>query len=161
MATASLSLLQGDPTTWGNPPVGKTYVGVNAIGQVTTRQSDGSINTIFSTPEVSTYSNMGGATTVVAASVDQIASVNISGLARNVPIILATAGIVDGQQLRLRLDFLPLDGLTIRVYDSSVLGVLLSSFDSSTGSGITSAFYAFYGLGGQWFLLNNQVPASS
>ena len=50
MIPPSLSLLQGDPTEWGIPPVGKTFVGINAEGQLILKQNDGTILIVLTQP---------------------------------------------------------------------------------------------------------------
>jgi hypothetical protein len=50
MILPSLSLLQGDPTEWGIPPVGKTFVGINEEGQLVLKQNDGTILIVLTEP---------------------------------------------------------------------------------------------------------------
>lgn len=49
-STASLSLLVGDPTEWGVPPVGKVYVGINLDGKLVLVTNDGVIHLVTSVP---------------------------------------------------------------------------------------------------------------
>jgi hypothetical protein len=162
MATASLSLLQGDPATWGNPPVGKTYVGVNEAGQIVTKQSNGAYTILSSgSLSLSEYSNTTGNTSVAIQAIQQLTIVTVTGVARSVPIILETAGLTEGQQLEVRANFLALDNLFIRFYNTDTLGAPISQFQSSTGSGIVSGYWKFYVKNGIWQLLSNFIPAAS
>jgi hypothetical protein len=162
MSTASFSLLQGDPSTWGVPPVGKTFVGINAAGQLVLKQNDGSISPVLSfIPANQQLVNAFGATDIVPPALITSTYLLISGTARTVPVSLKTAGIVDGQILRLRLTFPALDNLIVNIYNENTGGTLLSSFQSATGSGITNGLWTFVAGGGVWALDSNQVPAIS
>lgn len=46
MAKPALIIYQGDPSTWANPNVGWTAIGINFSGQLVSKQSDGTI-TVF------------------------------------------------------------------------------------------------------------------
>jgi uncharacterized protein Usg len=162
MSSASFSLLQGDPTTWGLPPVGKTFMGINASGQLVLKQNNGTITPVISSgPGGDALSNSVGTTTINPTAGNFSALVNVSGSARRVPIVLATAGLLDWQQLDLRVDFPALDNLFIDIYNTAVSGPPLSTFQAATGSGITSALWQFRAQSGAWVILSNQVPASS
>ena len=160
--SASFSLLQTDPTTWGTPPLGKTYVGVNDTGQLVLKQNDGTITPIVSgVPAITEYSNASGTTTITAASSNLIAAVTVTGTARGVPLVLDTDGIQDGQQLTVRVDFPEIDSLILRFYNTLASGSPLSIFESAVGTGITNGLWNFYAKDGLWVLLSNQVPAAS
>jgi|LakMenE01Jun11ns_1017448.scaffolds.fasta_scaffold8219229_1 hypothetical protein len=49
-STASLSLLVGDPSEWGIPPVGKVFIGINLDGKLVIVDNDGVISVVTSVP---------------------------------------------------------------------------------------------------------------
>ena len=137
-------------------------MGINASGQLVLKQNSGLVSPIISSaPGGEVLSNASGTTTVTPTAGSFSASVAVSGSARRVPIVLATAGLLDWQQLDLRVDFPALDNLFIDIYNTVVSGIPLSTFQAATGSGITSALWQFRAQSGVWIILSNQVPASS
>lgn len=149
--------LQGDPTTWANPPAGKTAVGVNDSGQVVVKQSDGSIQTITtSAPGVHSQASSSGPVTVTPTTGIFQEILNLTGAARTVTIILATAGIVDGTQLTVTAILNAISGLNLDFRNGSGGGAQVASFDSG---GEANGAWSFVMIAGTWNPTEAQVPA--
>ena len=157
MATASFQLCQGDPTTWGTPPVGKTFFGVNAAGAITIKQNDGTITVLTnSDPSAAVVANASGVTTVTPSASIHSQVVNVTGSARTVPVVLAvgTGKIID---LLVTLPSAP--NFVLQVRNSDPSGVVLMTFDNSGDPVITTVNCRFAYIGGIWVLMGVSIPA--
>lgn len=158
MSTASLSLIQGDPTTWGIPASGKTFVGINESGQIVTKQNDGTISVLTTTsPAFIEELNTSGTTTITPTQSITTAVLTIQGTSRAVPIVLDTAGIDSGAQLSLLVNLPAAAGLALTIRNGSILGTVLDTF-TSDGS-ILTASWRFYFDGTSWNVFSSQIPA--
>ncbi len=151
--------LQGVPTTWGVPPVGKTMLGINEAGNLVLKQNDGSITTIVSSaPGFVEVVNPSGTSTITATSSVMTAILDVTGTARAVPVVLAVAGAAAGTRLSLRVNLPAAAGLAIQLRNATSGGTLLDSF-TSDGS-ILSVVWELYFDGGSWNILSAQAPAN-
>jgi hypothetical protein len=167
MANPSFSLLIGDPTTWGVPPVGKTFLGINLSGVLTIVNNNGSGGAII-TPVVSaapqqvTLGNAAGTTTITSVSGVFTATVVVSGTPRAVPLVLATAGMTDGMTIDLLVIFPATDGFVLNLYNTIGSGGTLDSFSAATASPLVTTGHwklLFTSSTGLWSILENQFPA--
>lgn len=152
--------LQGDPTTWPNPAVGKTAFGVNLSGQFCAKQSDGTITELnLSTAGYVQAQNAAGTTTVTISNPVFTALVQVQGSARAVPIVLSEANASAGCVVRLKLQAPVTAGLAISVYDGSTSGAVLFDF-TTDGTSQTSTGYAEFSYdGNEWSLDTYRLPA--
>lgn len=149
--------LEGDPTLWANPPAGKTAIGVNLAGQVVVKQSDGSIQTITtSAPGVHTQASGSGNVTITPTAGVFAEILTLSGGARSVPIILATASIVDGTRLTITVLLAGIAGLALDFRNGSGGGAQVASF---TSAGELNGCWEFVMVSGTWTPVRAQVPA--
>lgn len=149
--------LQGDPATWANPPAGKTAVGVNQAGLFTLKQSDGSITTVVpSAPGVGVQASGSGNITVTLTAAVFAALITLSGAARTVPIILATAGVIDGSRLTITVLLANIAGLALDFRNGTGGGAQVASF---TSEGEPNGCWEFVMIAGTWTPLRAQVQA--
>lgn len=166
MSSPSFNLLQGDPTTWGVPPVGKTFVGINLSEQLVLVNNNGSGGQVI-TPVVSAapaglaFANASGSTTITPSAGVTTAVGAITGGARSVPLVLATNGMSDGQTVEVFLTFPAIDGLTINFYNTVGSGSPVLPIQVSAISGITNALakFLFQSSTGLWLPISLRVPA--
>jgi hypothetical protein len=166
MSAASFNLLQGDPTTWGVPPVGKSFLGINLSGQAVIVNNNGSGGAVIS-PVVSAapvqlpFVNNSGTTTITPSAGQTTAVVAVGGTARNVPIVLATAGMTDGMVLDLLLIFPALDNLIMNIYNTVGSGSPLDTVQSTTAGNLTTAWWRllYTSANGTWSIISNKAPA--
>ncbi len=158
MATASLQLIQGDPSTWGVPAEGKTFVGINESGQLCLKENDGTISVIVtSAPSASEQNNTSGTTTITPTQPIASAQVNVGGTARAVPIVIAAAGVAEGAQLEILFTFVAVAGLALTIRNANGGGTILATYESD--GGVLSGIWRFVFRGGAWNLFSAQVPA--
>lgn len=158
MATASFSLLKGDPSTWGVPPVGKTFVGINAAGQIVVKQNDGTITAIVpSTPALGAADNTSGPTTITPTSSIQRYILNVQGASRNVPVILDVAGAAEGYSIEVLIKVPAVAGFVVKLLNADGSGTQLDSW-TTDGNNVTLKWYAVY-QSGAWVLFGAQAPA--
>lgn len=158
MSTASFSLLDGDPTTWGVPPVGKTFVGVNLAGQLVVKQNDGTITAIVpSTPALAASDNSSGPTTITPTSSIQRYILNVQGASRNVPIILAIAGAAEGYSVDLLVKVPAIAGFVLKLLNADGSGTQLDSY-TTDGNNVTVKWTALF-QSGAWVLFGASAPA--
>lgn len=159
MATASFSLCQGDPSTWGVPAAGKTFVGVNAAGQLVTKQNDGTITVLVTgAPELISATNASGATTFTLADAVASGVLTVQGAARTVPIYLDTAGAEEGSVINLLVKFPAAANYVFVIRNEDGSGDVLATFTSFDDS-IASLKYQFVFADGAWTLFGAQIPA--
>lgn len=153
-----LLLLKSDPADWDELP-GKTTIGVNALGQVCTKQEDGTITVIVSgAPAATNVANVGGTTTLPWVTPIQADVVSISGSARAVPIVLDRTGAVEGSQRTLCLQFAAVAGYAVSIYDgTAVIGNRLDTY-TSDGSILNGTWFLYF-LNGKWNLQLSKIPA--
>lgn len=149
--------LQGDPALWANPPAGKTAVGVNQAGLFTLKQSDGSITTVVpSAPGVGVQASGSGNVTITLTAAVYAAIVTLSGSARSVPIILATAGVIEGSRLTITVLLAGIAGLSLDFRNGTGGGAQVASFVSG---GEPNGCWEFVLISGTWTPVRAQVPA--
>ena len=166
MSSPSFQLLSGDPTTWGVPPIGSTLMGINLSNQLVLVNNNGSGAAVI-TPVVSaapadlSFANAGITTTITPSAGQSTAVGLITGAARNCPIVLATAGMVNGMILDVTLVFPALDNLIMNFYNTIGSGSPLYVVQSSTAGGITTSWtrFEFQSASGLWVVLANKTPA--
>jgi hypothetical protein len=158
MATPGFILLQGDPTTWTPPDVGKTALGINASGQVVTMQHDGSITVLVSSsPATGSQTSSSGTVTVTPSQPIFTEIVTLLGAARAVPIAIPVAGALSGSRVTIQVQMPALAGLNLTFYNNNTSGTALDTF--STDGSIRTGVWDFYFDGAAWQLLRSQIPA--
>lgn len=160
MSTASFQLVQGDPSTWGIPAEGKTFVGINTAGLLTLKQNDGTIITLATNvPGFSSVVNSSGTTTISPTTPVWRQIVDIQNSPREIPIVLDVDGAVQGSVINLLLKFPDADGYTAKVYNASGSGTLLAQITNSNDPTIVTAGYTFVFTDGAWVLFSAVIPA--
>lgn len=166
MSAASFVLLEGDPSTWGVPPVGKTFLGINLAGVPTAVNNDGSGHPVVTplvsaAPGVLAFANAAGTSTLTPSAGVTTALGVISGTARTVPLVLATAGMVDGQTIEVQLSFPALDNLIMSFYNTVGSGMPIISWQSASASNVVNGVWKFVyqTATGLWALVSARTPA--
>lgn len=161
MPGPAIRFLQGDPTTWGTPPVSNTFMGVDVNGILTLKQSDGAIVPIVtSAPVAIALTNVAGDTTIETAAAFETAILTVeSAEARTVRVILDAAGVLDGSTLDLQIIFPALNGLLLQIYSTDLFEDPISTFASATASNVTNGSWKFYFLNNAWHLYSTIIPA--
>lgn len=161
MPGPAIRFLQGDPTTWGTPPVSNTFMGVDVNGILTLKQSDGAIVPIVtSAPVAIALTNVAGDTTIETAAAFETAILTVeSAEARTVRVILDAAGVLDGSTLDLQIIFPALNGLLLQIYSTDLFEDPISTFASATASNVTNGSWKFYFLNDVWHLYSTIIPA--
>lgn len=161
MPGPAIRFLQGDPTTWGTPPVSNTFMGVDVNGILTLKQSDGAIVPIVtSAPVAIALTNVAGDTTIETAAAFETAILTVeSAEARTVRVILDAAGVLDGSTLDLQIVFPALNGLLLEIYSTDLFEDPISTFASATASNVTNGSWKFYFLNDAWHLYSTIIPA--
>ena len=161
MPGPAIRFLQGDPTTWGTPPVLNTFMGVDVNGILTLKQSDGAIIPIVtSAPIVTNLTNIAGDTTITVDGAFETAILTVeSAEARTVRVILDATGVLDGSTLDLQIVFPALDGLILQIYNTDLFEDPISTFESATASNVTNGSWKFYFLNDAWHLYSTLIPA--
>jgi len=161
MPGPAIRFLQGDPTTWGTPPVSNTFMGVDVNGILTLKQSNGAIVPIItSAPVAITLTNIAGDTTIETAAAFETVILTVeSAEARTVRVILDVAGVVNGSTLDLQIVFPALDGLLLQIYSTDLFEDPISTFASATASNVTNGSWKFYFLNNAWHLYSTIIPA--
>lgn len=161
MPGPAIRFLQGDPTTWGTPPVSNTFMGVDVNGILTLKQSDGAIVPIVtSAPVAIALTNVAGDTTIETAAAFETAILTVeSAEARTVRVILDAAGVLDGSTLDLQILFPALNGLLLQIYSTDLFEDPISTFASATASNVTNGSWKFYFLNDAWHLYSTIIPA--
>ena len=161
MPGPAIRFLQGDPTTWGTPPVSNTFMGVDVNGILTLKQSDGAIVPIVtSAPVAIALTNVAGDTTIETAAAFETAILTVeSAEARTVRIILDAAGVLDGSTLDLQIIFPALNGLLLQIYSTDLFEDPISTFASATASNVTNGSWKFYFLDDAWHVYSTLIPA--
>ena len=161
MPGPAIRFLQGDPTTWGTPPVSNTFMGVDVNGILTLKQSDGAIVPIVtSAPVAIALTNVAGDTTIETAAAFETAILTVeSAEARTVRVILDAAGVLDGSTLDLQIIFPALNGLLLQIYSTDLFEDPISTFASATASNVTNGSWKFYFLNDAWHLYSTIIPA--
>lgn len=156
MANPSLSLLQTDPSTWANPPAGKTYIGTNDAGQLVTKVHDGSPVIVASgDPSLNKQAIAGASATVTPAASQHTEVITVSGAARTLQVTVAETDLSDGAACRIKF-ILPATALIVIEVVSD--GSVIWSFSNQTGA-ILKALFECYKDGGAWAPLVENVPA--
>ena len=161
MPGPAIRFLQGDPTTWGTPPMSNTFMGVDVNGILTLKQSNGTIIPIVtSVPIATNLTNIAGDTTITTAGAFETVILTVeSAEARTVRVILDAAGVIDGSTLDLQIVFPALDGLILQVYSTDLFEDPISTFASATASNVTNGSWKFYFLNDAWHLYSTIIPA--
>lgn len=161
MPGPAIRFLQGDPTTWGTPPMSNTFMGVDVNGILTLKQSNGAIVPIVtSAPVAVTLTNVAGDTTITTAAAFETAILTVeSAEARTVRVILDAVGVLDGSTLDLQIVFPALDGLLLEIYSTDLFEDPISTFASATASNVTNGSWKFYFLNDAWHLYSTIIPA--
>ena len=161
MPGPAIRFLQGDPTTWGTPPVLNTFMGVDVNGILTLKQSDGAIVPIVtSAPVAVTLTNVAGDTTISTAAAFETVILTVESVeARTVRVILDAAGVLDGSTLDLQILFPALNGLLLEIYSTDLFEDPISTFASATASNVTNGSWKFYFLNDAWHLYSTIIPA--
>lgn len=161
MPGPAIRFLQGDPTTWGTPPVSNTFMGVDVNGILTLKQSDGAIVPIVtSAPVAIALTNVAGDTTIETAAAFETAILTVeSAEARTVRVILDAAGVLDGSTLDLQILFPALNGLLLQIYSTDLFEDPISTFASATASNVTNGSWKFYFLNDAWHVYSTLIPA--
>lgn len=161
MPGPAIRFLQGDPTTWGTPPVSNTLMGVDVNGILTLKQSNGAIIPIItSAPVAVTLTNIAGDTTIETAAAFETVILTVeSAEARTVRVILDVAGVVNGSTLDLQIVFPALDGLLLQIYSTDLFEDPISTFASATASNVINGSWKFYFLNDAWHLYSTIIPA--
>ena len=161
MPGPAIRFLQGDPTTWGTPPVSNTFMGVDVNGILTLKQSDGAIVPIVtSAPVAIALTNVAGDTTIETAAAFETAILTVeSAEARTVRIILDAAGVLDGSTLDLQNLYPAHNGLLLQIYSTDLFEDPISTFASATASNVTNGSWKFYFLNDAWHLYSTIIPA--
>lgn len=161
MPGPAIRFLQGDPTTWGTPPMSNTFMGVDVNGILTLKQSDGTIVPIISSaPVATTLTNIAGDTTINTAGAFETVILTVeSAEARTVRVILDAVAIVEGSTLDLQIVFPALNGLLLEIYSTDLFEEPLSTFASATASNVTNGSWKFYFLNDAWHLYSTIIPA--
>lgn len=158
MSTASFSLLESDPTTWGVPPVGKTFVGINLAGQIVIKQNDGTITAVVpSTPALGASTNSSGPSTITPTSSIQRFILDVQGAPRSVPVILDIAGAAAGYSVEVLIKLPATAGFVFHLLNADGSGVELDRY-TSDGNTVTLKWMAVF-QAGAWVLFGGMAPA--
>ncbi len=155
-------MCQGDPSTWGAPPVGKTYLGVNESGQLTTVQNDGTITVIGAglTPGAGTVTNSSGNTIVTPPTQIYTQTVDVTGVASTRIIVISQDDASAGDICDLRLNWPDVGNIDIQVRSGATDGPLIAQKITVQGEGTTSGFWHFVFESGSWVNKFGLVPAA-
>lgn len=158
MSNPAYSLLKGDPTTWGVPPVGKTFMGINLTGQLALVQSDGTISTFTSSvPAFLAVGNAAGTTTITPAQPVQTTILTITGGARAVPIVLSVTGQLAGAVLDLLVNVGATAGYALDIRNATGGGIQLDTYTSNGATAVAKWRFVFDGA--QWNKVEVIIPA--
>lgn len=156
-ANASFNLLQGDPADWGVPLSGRTFCGVNESGNFCVKQSDGSV-VVFSqgiSPGIHKQTSSSGTVDVTIGSLIWTEVIALTGIARTIPIVVASTNIGDGARLFIKLNFAALAaGAIIQIYS----GVTLLAQFTADGL-VLSGSVELYGDTGAWLVDKASFPS--
>lgn len=156
MSTPSFSLLQTDPSTWGNPPDGKTFVGVNTDGALVIKTQTG-ISVLGSAgPALGKQSNSDGtAITVTPISVIHKEIITLLGTARTQVVNITLTGLGDGAGATILFYMPSTPGILVQIFTGATM---LWSFQNDSGAPIKAAV-EFYKDGTAWAVLRENIPA--
>lgn len=158
MSKASFSLVQGDPSEWGAPSEGKTYLGINTAGQLVLKQSDGTITPLIvgGTPSLHKQTSASGIVTVSPSTPVHTEVVTLAGSARAVPVQISEDNSpADGARVFLKFIFPAIASLDISIYSGD--STLLATF--STDGVVLTGTWELYCDNGVWAIQLAQVPA--
>ncbi len=158
MSSPSFLLLQGDPSDWGVPPSGKTYIGLNDSGQIVTKQHDGTVTVIGTggTPSLNKQANSDGSVITVTPTTTQHREViTLSGIARTQVVNISGTDLADGSVAVLQLNMPSTPGIIVEFYSDSVL---LFSYQNESGV-LEKARFEIYKDGSAWEPGESTVPA--
>lgn len=157
MSTPSFSLLQGDPAGWGNPPAGKTYLGVTLAGQLAIKQPDGSVTVLVTggQPAFHAQAVAGASANIAPGAPIHTEQLNISGAARTIPITVLTTGApVTGSLVFIALLLPATPGINLQLFSGANL---LAEFDND--GTFRTGTWALYFDGADWVIRQAQFPA--
>lgn len=158
MPSPSYQLLQGDPTTWGVPPLGSTFIGVNGAGQIVTKQNNGTITALTtSSPAAAQVASAAGTVTITPTQPIFAFELDLGGGARGVPIVLDHTGAVEGAQLEVTVVLPSTIGLAMTFRDANSGGTILAQYTSD--GAVLSYFAKFVFRGGAWNIVTAYNPA--
>lgn len=157
MSNPSFILLQTDPSGWSNPPAGKTALGVNALGQIVTRQSDGTEAILLGTnPSLHKQTNASGGAGIAPTTPFHTEIITVTGTARSLAAVISEVNIADGWQLRILFLLPPVSGIDLQLFSNATQ---VAEF-SSDGAVRAACFeYVFDAAAGHWVSLRETIPA--
>lgn len=157
MSEAAFSLLQGDPSDWGLPPSGKTFVGVNESGQFVLVQHDGTITVLEpSGASLNKQANSSGVDIgVTPGSVNHKEVITLTGSARTQTVTVAPTTLSDGAECGIQFVVPATAGIIIEVVSNATV---VWRFENTTGYPI-KALCVLYKDGAAWFPWSETVPA--
>lgn len=158
MSEAAFSLLQGDPSDWGLPPTGKTFVGVNDEGQIVTKQHDGTVTVLTAggVPSLNKQANSDGTVIAITPSTSQHKEViTLTGVARTQVINVAETDLEDGSSCVILFNLPATAGIVVEVYSDATL---IWSYENETGAALKAAA-ELYKDGSTWAPLRESIPA--
>lgn len=157
MATPSFLLLQGDPSTWGLPPTGKTYAGVNTSGQIVLKQHDGTV-TIVESGAPSLHKQANNSVTPIAVTPTSSLHtevVTVTGAARTTPLLIGGTSQSDGARCAILFKLPATANIIIEIYSDAEL---IATLQNQTGA-LLKATLEFFLDAGVWAPLTAIVPA--
>lgn len=158
MATPSFSLLQGDPSTWPLPPAGKTYLGINATGQIVLKQHDGTLSVISSGAcSLNKQANNGtvSSLTVTPSTSMHTEIITLTGGARTLPVTIVDPGLSDGARVTILFKFPATTPILVDIFSDIDLLASLQNQTSSPAPGRAD----FVLDDGDWVCVSVLVPA--
>lgn len=158
MSNASFNLLQGDPSDWGLPASGKTFIGINESGQVVTKQSDGTVTVIGAggVPSLNKQANSDGtAITVTPVAYQHTEVVTLTGSARTQVVNVAETSLGDGALAGILFNLPATADVVVEVYSDATL---IWSFENESGA-VIKALVQVYKDGDVWKVLQSVIPA--
>lgn len=148
----------GDPSEWGLPPSGKTFVGINDQGQVVTIQHDGTITVLTAggVPSLNKQANSDGTVIAIVPSTSQHKEViTLTGAARTQVINIAETDLEDGSSCVVLFNLPATASLVVEIYSDATL---VWSSENETGA-LLKAAVEFYKDGSTWAPLRENIPA--
>jgi len=158
MSSAAFSVIQGSPSSWGVPPEGKTYLGVNAQGQIVTVQHNGDITVLTAggVPSLNKQANSDGAVMAITPSTSQHKEiVTLTGAARTQVINVAETDLADGSSCVILFNLPATAGIVVEVYSDATL---IWSYENESGAAQKAAA-ELYKDGSTWAPLRGSIPA--
>lgn len=156
MANPSLILLNVDPSTWANPPEGKTFIGTNELGQLVTKVHDGSPTVIGAGGQPSFHKQSSASSPIGITPTNAVHTevVTLTGIARDIAVLISNDGHSDGDLLTVLFVLPAVSGLHIEVFSD-----VNELTDYTSDGGTLRASFKYYFDAGQWKQLEEAIPA--